>query len=42
MVVDEGWLMVGMGVGGRMFLLQPAHPGSVKQNPENRKMVVVV
>jgi len=39
---DKGWLMTTVGVSGWMFLLVPAHLGCPEQNPQSRKMVVVV
>jgi len=39
---DKRWVMTAISVSGWMFLLLLAHPGCPGQNPESRKMVVVV
>jgi len=39
---DKGRLMTMTGVSGRMFLLVPAHPGCLEQNPDSHKTVVCV
>jgi len=39
--VDKGCLVIKMGVSGRMFLLVPAHPGSLGQRAIKQSCVYV-